>query len=57
MEGIEQDINYMRDEIIQNRGVVVYLDRITWRWYLPTKDALNNVYKLPVLIQLDDGIV
>ena len=53
----EQDINSMRNEVIQNRAVVVYLDRITGRAYLPTKDELTNVYKLPVLIQLDDGIV
>ena len=47
----------MRNELFQNRAVLVYLDKITWRWYLPTKDELNNVYKLPVLIQLDDGTI
>ncbi len=53
----ERDINSMRNELLQNRAVLVYLDKITWRWYLPTKDELNNFYKLPVLIQLDDGTI
>ena len=53
----EREINSMRSELLQNRAVLVYLDKITWRWYLPTKDELNNVYKLPVLLQLDDGTI
>jgi len=53
----EQDINAMRSELIQNRAVVIYLNKITWRWYLPSKEELENVYKLPVLIRLDDGVV
>jgi hypothetical protein len=53
----EREINSMRFELLQNRAVLVYLDKITWRWYLPTKDELNNVYKLPVLSQLDDGTI
>lgn len=52
-----QDINYVRNELLQNRAVVVYLDKITWRWYLPAKDELTNIHKLPVLIQLDDGTI
>jgi hypothetical protein len=53
----ERDINSMRNELFQNRAVLVYLDKVTWRWYLPTKDELNYVYKLPILIQLDDGTI
>jgi hypothetical protein len=53
----ERDINAMRNELMQNRAVVVYLDKITWRWYLPSKDELENVYKLPVLVRLDDGTI
>ena len=53
----ERDINSMRNELLQNRAVLIYLDKITWRWYLPTKDELNNVHKLPVLVQLDDGTI
>ncbi len=53
----EREINSMRFELRHNRAVLVYLDKITWRWYLPTKDELNNVYKLPILSQLDDGTI
>lgn len=53
----EQEIDYVRNELLQKRAVVVYLDRITGRGYLPTKDELTNIYKLPVLIQLDDGTI
>ena len=50
-------MNTLRSELMQNRAVVVYLDKITWRWYLPTKDELENVYQLPVLIRLNDGVI
>ena len=53
----ERDMNILRNELIQNRAVVVYLDKITWRWYLPTKDELESVYKLPVLVRLSDGVI
>jgi len=53
----ERDITAVRNELMQNRAVVVYLDKITWRWYLPSKDELENVYRLPVLVRFDDGVV
>jgi len=53
----ERDINAMRDDLMQNRAVVLYLDKITWRSYLPSKDELENVDKLPVLVRLEDGVV
>ena len=53
----EREINSVRNELMQNQAVVVYLDKITWRWYLPSKDELENVYRLPVLVRFDDGVV
>jgi|SRR6266850_4898217 len=53
----EREINAMRNDVTQNRAVVVYLDKITWRWYLPSRDQLENVYKLPVLVRFEDGVV
>lgn len=52
----EWDINSMRNELIQNRAVVVYLDKIR-RWYLPAKDELEKVHNLPILIRLNDGVI
>jgi hypothetical protein len=53
----ERDMNSLRNEVIQNRAVVIYLDKITWRSYLPTKDELENVYHFPVLTRLNDGVI
>jgi hypothetical protein len=53
----ERDMNSLRNEVIQNRAVVIYLDKITWRWYLPTKDELENVYHFPILTRLNDGVI
>lgn len=52
----EHDINAMRNELLQNRAVVIYLNK-TSRWYLPSRDELENTYNLPVLIRLSDGVV
>ena len=53
----EGEINTLRSELIQNRAVVVFLNKITWRWYLPTKDELETIHKFPVLVRLNDGVI
>ena len=53
----ERSIGEMRNELIQNRAVLLYLDNVTWRRYLPSKEELENIYKLPVLTRLNDGVV
>jgi hypothetical protein len=53
----EREMNTLRNELIENRAVVVYFDKVTWRWYLPTRDELEHVYALPVLVRLDDGVI
>jgi hypothetical protein len=47
----------LRDELNRNHAVVIYFDRITWRWYLPTRNELEDTYKLPVATRLADGVV
>jgi hypothetical protein len=46
----------LRDELNNNRAVVIYFDRVTWRSYLPARDELES-YKLPVVKRLTDGVV
>jgi hypothetical protein len=47
----------LRDDLINNRALVVYFDRVDWRWYLPARHELEETYKLPVLTRLADGVV
>jgi hypothetical protein len=53
----EREMNSVRNELMQNRAIVIYLDKITWRWYLPSASELENVYRMPVLVRLDDGVI
>jgi hypothetical protein len=53
----ETQMARLRDDLINNRALVVYFDRVDWRWYLPARHELEETYKLPVLTRLADGIV
>lgn len=55
--GLGREMNSLRNELIENRAAVVYFDKVTWRWYLPTRDELEHVYALPILVRLDDGVI
>ena len=47
----------LQDGLNNNHALVVYFDRINWRWYLPSREELEESYKLPVATRLADGIV
>ena len=47
----------LRDDLNNNHALVIYFDRLTWRWYLPARTELEETYKLPVLTRLADGVV
>jgi hypothetical protein len=47
----------LRDDLNNNRAVVIYFDRVNWRWYLPSRNELEETYKLPVATRLADGVV
>ena len=46
----------LRDELNNNHALVIYFDRINWRWYLPSRNELEESYKLPVTTRLADGV-
>jgi hypothetical protein len=50
-------ITVLREDLINNRAVVVYFDRVNWRWYLPDQHELEETYKFPVVTRLGDGVV
>jgi hypothetical protein len=52
-----EDMNNLRSELLQNDKLLIQFDRITWRWYLPAKEELENDYHLPVFLRLADGVV
>ena len=56
-ENIIRDINVMASEISGTNGVIVYFNAITWRWYLPTLDQLNQVLPLQLVYKGKDGMV
>ena len=47
----------LRDDLNNNHALVIYFDRLTWRWYLPSRTELEETYKLPVVTRFADGIV
>jgi len=47
----------LRDDLNNNPALVIYFDKITWRWYLPDRNELEESHQLPVVTRLADGIV
>ena len=50
-------ITVLQNDLTKNRAVVVYFDRVDWRWYLPGQHELEETYKFPVAARLADGVV
>jgi hypothetical protein len=53
----EQEIKAMCRDLILNHTVVVYLHKMTMRWYLPTVQELEEICQTPVGLRLADGSV
>lgn len=41
----------------EGEAIIVYLDGITWRWYLPSVEELETKGAMPVLRRLEDGVI
>lgn len=44
-------------KVAQNKAVIVYLDNITWRWYLPDKAEFRSLCGMPAALKFDDGVI
>jgi hypothetical protein len=55
-ENINKELNDMIANLSTNKGVIIYLDRITWRWYLPTLEELRQEIPLKLKYKGKDGI-
>jgi len=53
----ERELWAMKNKLIQNGALIVYFDSIDWRWYLPTKEELEDVHGIPLNLRLKDGTV
>ena len=53
----EEQLQIMCRECIEGNAIVVYLNGITRRWYLPTFKELESKCNLPVLSRCDDGVI
>ena len=53
----EREMYALREDVIQNGAVIVYFNTITWRWYLPSREELEDVSQIPLLLGLEDGVV
>ena len=47
----------VQSSVIQDGALVIYLDQIKGRGYLPSVQELEETYQLPVLLKLQDGVV
>ena len=53
----EPQIAALKGELAANRALLIYFDRVDWRWYLPSRTELEGLYQLPVLMRFEDGVV
>ncbi len=44
-------------ECREGKALIVYFDRITWRWYFPSRDEIEDLSTMPVAAAMDDGII
>ena len=47
----------LRDGLNNNHALLIYFDRVNWRWYLPSRVELEESYKLPIATRLADGVI
>ncbi|MDY0042077.1 MAG: hypothetical protein RBS57_17330 [Desulforhabdus sp.] len=47
----------MIGECEKGNALIVYFDRITWRWYLASKEEIESQCNIPLVNRMDDGII
>lgn len=56
-EDLKEQMNKMKAFILNNKSVLVYLNNVTWRWYLVEPEVLIKELDGVQLIEFDDGFV
>jgi hypothetical protein len=50
-------ISELRRRLKQDSGLLVYFDRVAWRWYLPAAEELERTLGLDELARENDGVI
>lgn len=53
---LNNEIRQMVSGISHGKGLIVYLNGITWRWYLPTLEQLRRALPLNIIYSGSDGV-
>ena len=56
-EDFEQEMAQMLQECREGRAYIAYLDKITWRWYLPTAGEVESIQNIRILKRKQDGVI
>jgi len=56
-DGYDSQLVQMKNEMKTNRGILVYFDRVQWRWYLPSPGELEGRVGLRLLVREKDGSI
>jgi len=57
MKNYPAELERMKNDLQTTDGVVVYLNKIYWRWYYPTEKELEEHVSLQVFEQFNDGTI
>lgn len=53
----QRQMRHMMEECKKGNALIVYLNRITWRWYLPSQEEIEDILTIPVATVMEDGVV
>ena len=51
------ELEKMRNELVAHNGVLIYLNRIKRRWYLPSEEELKRTVPLRAVETFSDGTI
>ena len=51
------EMSQMIHECEKGNAIIVYLDGITWRWYLPSKEEIESLFSISLAVAIEDGVI
>jgi hypothetical protein len=56
-ENYEEQMSQMVEECIEGKALIIYLNKVTWRWYLPSVEEVESMGAIPILRRLQDEVI